>query len=64
MQHIVIESAHGCVTAYIGPFPSQCQALSYIESKEGKTSFQYLYRSLLIPEYMPEPIHATPRIES
>lgn len=61
MQYIVVESFKGQVNDFYGPFPSQCQAMSYGELKakqhDNKSDYMYNTVSLITPHIMPEPIH-------
>lgn len=45
---------------YTGPFPSQCQAMSYAEAraKETKANLsRFVVRNLYVPAFMPDKIH-------
>ncbi len=61
MQWIVIDER---IETYVGPFPSQDQAMTYAETLaiENNSTWgengRYQYRRLQTPAYMPDRIHA------
>lgn len=56
MQYLVQDLQHDDFT---GPFPSQCQAMSYAEkmNAQHKTRDRHKVRQLYIPAFMPVQIH-------
>lgn len=56
MQYLVHDLMHD---SFIGPFPSQCQAMSYCEkmNKHHKAQGRFIHRRLETPAFMPEQIH-------
>ena len=61
MPYLVIESHRSEDISYIGPFPSQCQAMSYAElmmtSLAADDRRSYRVNTLLTPHIMPTKIH-------
>lgn len=64
MHYIVVESFKGTAQSYYGPFPTQDQAMSYVDSiRKAKANHPYRYNfdwvvsQLLKPAFMPEVIH-------
>lgn len=60
MNYIVVEKFAGETQAFIGPFPSQCQAMTYSEllAKDDMSGCTYEVRQIQTPAHMPVRIHA------
>lgn len=62
MQYIAIQYAAGVAIQYVGPFPSQCQAMSYCEAMTDPRITQVRWQAsrLIGPAFMPDQIHELP----